>query len=106
MSILACHIGKMTEEWEEVPVIVMVDEDGNEAYFTEEVQVEYDGKAFSVLVPITEDGVVKEEDDAVVVRVEKEQGEDVFLPPTEAEYIGVTALLETMDETEESDSFC
>ena len=49
---------------------------------------------------------MKEEDDAVVVRVEKEQGEDVFLPPTEAEYIGVTALLETMDETEESDSFC
>ena len=42
------------EKMEEIPVIVIEDEDGNEQYYHEEVTIEHEGKKFSILVQYTD----------------------------------------------------
>ena len=45
----------MQEDAEEVQVVVLTDDNGNEAYFMEEMIIPYEGKSFAVLVSIDED---------------------------------------------------
>ena len=49
------ELAAMQEEAEEVDVVVLTDEQGNESYFMEEMIIPYNGKSFAVLVAIDED---------------------------------------------------
>ena len=55
------ELAAMQEEAEEVNVVVLTDDQGNEGYFMEEMIIPYDGKNFAVLVAIDEDCCEDEE---------------------------------------------
>lgn len=103
-----------TEEVEdEVPVVVITDEEGNETYFSEERVIPIGKKNFALLVPLEDCDCEDEEcachhhDDGEVsvfiARMEfDEDGEPIYLEPTEEEYRAVTeAYNKMMDEEEE-----
>ena len=90
------ELAAMQEDAEEVQVVVLTDDNGNEAYFMEEMIIPYEGKSFAVLVSIDEDCCEDEdcdchhhheeedEDDyCIIARIDfDENGEAVYvLPP-------------------------
>lgn len=96
-----------THEMEEVFVITATDENGNEVDYQEVERIEVDGKTFSLLVEICEDDDCEcghVHGDVIIARVDKEDGEDVYVEPTDEEFALVDAKLEEMakeDEVEE-----
>ncbi|MGE1063689.1 DUF1292 domain-containing protein [Megasphaera paucivorans] len=91
----------MAEEMmEEVPVIVIEDEEGNEVYYHEETSLEYDGKKFSILVRYTEDEngeeAIPEDAETIIARVEMEDGEPLYVAPTDEEFEAVLQEYEKM----------
>ncbi|QGG46723.1 DUF1292 domain-containing protein [Heliorestis convoluta] len=58
---------------EQENIIILTDEEGNEIEFEELDRVEVDGKEYAVLLPADD-----EEDEAIILRVELEDGEEVF----------------------------
>ena len=95
----------MAEEMmEEIPVVVIEDEDGNEMYYHEEVTLEHDGKKFSILVRYTDDGdeeVLDEDADTIIARVDMEDGEPIYVAPTDEEFDAVLAAYEQLVDEEE-----
>jgi len=82
----------------EVSVIVIEDENGNERYYEEEMVIQYDGKPFAILVSLPpEDETEHDEPEVIIARMEEEDGEVVYLPPTEEEFDAVIKLYEEMD---------
>lgn len=73
----------MTEEMEEVMVITITSPDGEEKDFQEVDAVEIDGKIFSLLLEICEN---EDEAEAIIARVDEEDGEPVYVEPTEEEF--------------------
>ncbi len=63
--------------------------------------VEYEGKTFILLVPVTEEGELREEADPILARIEEEDGEEIFVSPTEAEFDAVIAEFEKASAEEE-----
>ena len=90
------------EKMEEIPVIVIEDEDGNEQYYHEEETVEMDGKKFSILVRYTDDESDESDDDAesIIARVDMENGEPIYVAPTDEEFEAVLKKFEEMYEEE------
>ncbi len=101
-------------EEEEVDVVVLTDEQGNESYFMEEMVIPYNGKNFAVLVGIDDDCCEdeecdchdhdhdEEEDVCIIARIDfDENGEAVYVGPTDEEYEAVAALYDEMCEDEE-----
>lgn len=102
-------------EGEEVDVVVLTDEQGNESYFMEEMVIPYNGKNFAILVGIDDDCCEDEdcdchdheddedEDDVcIIARIDfDENGEAVYVGPTDEEYEAVAALYDEMCEDEE-----
>ena len=92
------ELAAMQEEAEEVNVVVLTDDQGNEGYFMEEMIIPYNGKNFAVLVAIDEDCCEDEEcechhheededDYCIIARVDfDENGEAVYVAPTDEEY--------------------
>ena len=101
------------EEGEEVDVVVLTDEQGNESYFMEEMVIPYEGKNFAVLVSIDDDCCEdeecdchdhehEEEDYCIIARIDfDENGEAVYVGPTDEEYEAVAALYDEMCAEEE-----
>ena len=101
------------EEGEEVDVVVLTDEQGNESYFMEEMVIPYEGKNFAVLVSIDDeccedeecdchDHEHEEEDYCIIARIDfDENGEAVYVGPTDEEYEAVAALYDEMCAEEE-----
>ena len=101
------------EEVEEVDVVVRTDEQGNESYFMEEMVIPYEGKNFAVLVSIDDDCCEdeecdchdhehEEEDYCIIARIDfDENGEAVYVGPTDEEYEAVAALYDEMCAEEE-----
>ncbi|KAB2951283.1 DUF1292 domain-containing protein [Heliorestis acidaminivorans] len=58
---------------EQENIIILSDEEGNEIEFEELDRVEVDGKEYAILLPADD-----EEDEAIILRVELEDGEEVF----------------------------
>lgn len=93
--------GQVTDE---DMVIVMTDEEGNESYYREDLVVPVGEKRFAVLVPITPDDEMEcgcehddeeecdccgdaSSDDAFVARIDvSENGEDIYVDPTDEEF--------------------
>lgn len=92
----------MSEElMDEFELITITSEDGTEEFFTEADSVEYEGKTFILLVPVTEEGELREEADPILARIEEEDGEEIFVSPTEAEFDAVIAEFEKASAEEE-----
>ena len=49
----------MAEELEEVQLVTVTDENGNEIYYREVTSFDYEGKKFAILEPIPEEEGVK-----------------------------------------------
>lgn len=81
-------------ELEEVIIVTATDDDGNEVDYQEVQRLELDGKVFALLVEVT-DG---EEDDcdAIVARVDQEDGEDVYVAPTDEEFDAANAAFDEL----------
>lgn len=83
----------MTEEMEEVMVITITSPDGEEKDFQEVDAVEIDGKIFSLLLEICED---EDEAEAIIARVDEEDGEPVYVEPTEEEFEAASKAFEEL----------
>ena len=109
------ELAAMQEDAEEVQVVVLTDDNGNEAYFMEEMIIPYEGKSFAVLVSIDEDCCEDEdcdchhhheeedEDDyCIIARIDfDENGEAVYVAPTDEEYEAVAELYDQYCDEEE-----
>ena len=106
------ELAAMQAEGEEVDVVVLTDEQGNESYFMEEMVIPYEGKNFAVLVSIDDDCCEDEECDChdheheedycIIARIDfDENGEAVYVGPTDEEYEAVAALYDEMCAEEE-----
>lgn len=93
------------EKMEEIPVVVIEDENGNELYYHEEDTLELDGKKFSILVQYVEtddeEELLDEDAETIIARVDMEDGEPVYVAPTDEEFEAVLAAYEKMVGAEE-----
>ena len=74
---------EMNNELEEVIIVTATDDQGNEVEYQEVQRLDLDGKVFALLVEVTED---EEGGDAIIARVDQEDGEDVYVAPTDEEF--------------------
>ena len=82
-------------------VIVLTDEEGNEADFMVIDGVEYNGKTYLMLVSADE---ADDESEAIMLRIEEEEGEEILVSvDDEDEFKAVAALFE--ENCEDSDEY-
>lgn len=87
----------MTEKKEEPIVITITGPDGSEKDYVQDTVIPFCGKEFAVLVSIPESEDSKEEPDIILARIDTdEQGEPVYVPPTDEEYDAVAEIYEAM----------
>ncbi len=94
---------KLLETEDQEAVVVITDAEGNETYYLEEMVIPMDQKNFALLTQIPgEDDTDPddEEDNVIIARVDfDENGEPVYLDPTDEEFEAVRkAYEEIMDE--------
>ncbi|VBB06021.1 Hypothetical protein LUCI_1232 [Lucifera butyrica] len=103
------------EEFDDEPVVVMTDEEGNEYYYREDMVIPIGEKRYAILVPIDIeedcdcgdeacDCGCEDEIDVYIARVDTdENGEEIYVDPTDEEFEQVRqAYEELMDEEEEA----
>ncbi len=101
------------DEIEDELVVVVTDEDGNEFYYREEMILPVDGKKFAILVPLNSEEECDSEDcechagddtDVFVARIDiDENGEEVYVDPTDEEFDAVlNAYEEAVEEEDEA----
>lgn len=83
-------------------VVVITDEEGNESYYLEEMVIPMDNKNFALLTQIPEEDDTdpdEAEDNVIIARMDfDENGEPVYLDPTDEEFDAVRrAYEEIMD---------
>ena len=99
------------EEFEDEPVVVMTDEAGNEYYYREDMIIPIGDKKFAVLVSL-EDECECEEDtcdcgcedevDIFIARIDtNENGEEIYVDPTDEEFEQVRDAYENLMAEEE-----
>ena len=94
---------KLLETEDQEAVVVITDAEGNETYYLEEMVIPMDQKNFALLTQIPEEDDTDpddEEDNVIIARVDfDENGEPVYLDPTDEEFEAVRkAYEEIMDE--------
>jgi len=110
---------EIVEEFEDEPIVVMTDEDGNEFYYREEMIIPVGEKRFAILVPINIDGEEEaetecsgcscgcedDETDVYIARIDSdENGEEVYVDPSDEEFDEVRkAYEELLDEDDEAE---
>lgn len=82
-------------ELEEVIIVTATDDDGNEVDYQEVQRLELGGKVFALLVEVT-DGEEDDDGDAIVARVDQEDGEDVYVAPTDEEFDAANAAFDEL----------
>lgn len=102
------------EDVEEELVVVMTDEEGNEYYYREDMIVPVGDKRFAILVPlqVEEDcecgdgcGCDEDETDVYIARIDTdEDGEDVYVDPTDEEFEAVRQAYEELVGDEDLES--
>lgn len=80
------------EELEEVTIVTLTDDAGEEKDYQEYQRLEIAGKIFALLDEVTED----EEGDSVIARVDTEDGQDVYVAPTDEEFDAARARFEEL----------
>lgn len=96
---------EMDEQDEEL-VVVMTDEEGNEFYYREEMIIPVGEKRYAILVPIEmEDDCdchdscdcgCSDEVDVFIARIDEEDGEEVYVDPTDEEFEEVRKAYEEL----------
>lgn len=86
---------EMNNELEEVIIVTATDDDGNEVDYQEVQRIDLDGKVFALLVEVT-DGEEDDDGDAIVARVDVEDGEDVYVAPTDEEFDAANAAFDEL----------
>ena len=100
------------EEFEDEPVVVMTDEAGNEYYYREDMIIPIGDKKFAVLVSLDdecEDGACdcgcedcEDEVDIFIARIDtNENGEEIYVDPTDEEFEQVRGAYEDLMAEEE-----
>ena len=84
---------EMNNELEEVIIVTATDDQGNEVEYPEVQRLDLDGKVFTLLVEVTED---EEGGDAIIARVDQEDGEDVYVAPTDEEFDAANAKFDEL----------
>lgn len=81
------------DEFEEEPVVVMTDEEGNEYYYREDMIIPIGDKKFAILVSIDDECECGEAEcecediDVFIARIDTdENGEEVYVDPTDEEF--------------------
>lgn len=101
---------------EEDAIVVISDEEGNEFYYREEMIIPVGDKSFAILVPLEMDDECEcgeesdcdccgGEEDAIIARIDvDENGEQIYIDPTDEEYEAVIkAYEEIMAEEDEEE---
>lgn len=105
------------EEFEDEAVVVMTDEEGNEYYYREDMIIPVGEKRYAILVPIDieeecdcedegcgcgHDHDHEEEVDVFIARIDTgEDGEEVYVDPSDEEFEQVRQAYEELMEDEE-----
>ena len=103
------------DELDEDLIVVMTDEDGNEYYYREELIIPVGEKRFAILVPIEADAEEEEgcgcsdtgcdcgeETDVFIARIDTdENGEEVYVDPTDEEFDQVLKAYDELVSDEE-----
>ena len=84
---------EINNELEEVIIVTATDDQGNEVEYQEVQRLDLDGKVFTLLVEVTED---EEGGDAIIARVDQEDGEDVYVAPTDEEFDAANAKFDEL----------
>lgn len=103
------------DEMEEDLIVVMTDEEGNEYYYREEMIIPVDEKRYAILVPIEidEEGCecgdsecgCDDEIDVFIARIDAdENGEEVYVDPTDEEFEQVRQAYEELMNEEEDEA--
>ncbi|MEG6585615.1 DUF1292 domain-containing protein [Dendrosporobacter sp. 1207_IL3150] len=98
------------EEMDEDLVVVMTDEEGNEYYYREELIIPIGEKRFAILVSIDDADCgcgceAGAEEDVFIARIDTdENGEEVYLDPTDEEFEQVREAYEELMEDEEDEA--
>ena len=89
---------EMNNELEEVIIVTATDDDGNEVNYQEVQRIDIDGKVFALLVevPDSEDDAADDDGDAIVARVDVEDGEEVYVAPTDEEFDAANAAFDEL----------
>lgn len=88
----------MTEKIEDPVIVTITGPDGKDQDFAEDVVIPYDGKNFAVLVSIPESEEDESDPEIILARIDtdEEDGEAVYVPPTDEEYDAVAEIYEKM----------
>lgn len=83
----------------EVSVVVIDDGEGHETYYEEDMVINYEGKSFAVLISLPPEDCepgckCHEEPEVIIARIDTENGEDVYVGPTDEEFEAVLAIYE------------
>ena len=92
-------------ELEEVIIVTATDDDGNEVNYREKYRFELDGKVFALLVEVPDrdddadfdddgDADFDDDGDEILARVDMEDGEEVYVAPTDEEFEAANAELD------------
>lgn len=102
------------EEMEDELVVVMTDEEGNEYYYREEMIVPVGDKQYAILIPIDADddcecdagcGCSEDEVDVYIARIDTdENGEEIYVDPTDEEFEEVRKAYEELMVEEEDEA--
>ena len=88
---------EMNNELEEVIIVTATDDEGNEVNYQEVQRIDWDGKVFALLVevPDSENDADDDDGDAIVARVDMEDGEEVYAP-TDEEFDAANAAFDEL----------
>ncbi|AIF51479.1 MULTISPECIES: DUF1292 domain-containing protein [unclassified Pelosinus] len=103
------------EELDEELVVVMTDEEGNEYYYREEMIVPVGDKQYAILIPIEDGddcecqdagcGCSDDEVDVYIARIDTdENGEEIYVDPTDEEFEDVRKAYEELMVEEEDEA--
>ena len=88
---------------DESAVVEMVDDDGNVFFYTEEMIIELDNKRFAVLVELpAEDEESEGEPEVIIAKIVfDDDGEDLYIDPTDEEFERVQEAYDKLFDEEE-----
>ena len=89
---------EMNNELEEVIIVTATDDDGNEVNYQEVQRIDLHANVFALLgeVPDRDDDDADDDGDAIVARVDVEDGEEVYVAPTDEEFDAANAAFDEL----------
>ena len=89
---------EMNNELEEVIIVTATDDEGNEVNYQEVQRIDLDGKVFALLVevPDSENDADDDDGDAIIAHVDMEDGEEVYVAPTDEEFDAANAAFDEL----------